>query len=73
MGYSKLVRQKQLQKALLLFLLAVIDYKRSNTSLYSTKSWSRIGSLRQFRWFALSISLAYTSDILLTRKSWNWG
>jgi len=45
MGYSELVRQKQLRKALLqLFLLAVIDYdqKRSVTSLYSTKSWSRI-------------------------------
>jgi len=40
-GYSKLVRQQQLRKALLqLFLLAVIDYdyKRSDTSLYSTKS-----------------------------------
>ena len=34
-------------------LLAVIDYKRSGTSLSSTKICSRIGSLRQFRWFAL--------------------
>jgi len=39
-----------------LFLPAVIDYdyKRSDTSLYSTKCWSRKGSLRQFRWFALT-------------------
>jgi len=39
-GYSKLVRQKQLRTALLqLFLPAVIDdYKRSDTSFYSTKS-----------------------------------
>jgi len=38
-GYSKLVRQKQLRKALLqLFLFAVIDYKMSDTSLYSTRS-----------------------------------
>jgi len=29
------------------------DYKRSDTSLCSTKSWSRIGSLRKCRWFAL--------------------
>ena len=35
------------------FYLRVIDHKRSATSLYSTKSWSRINSLRQFRWFAL--------------------
>jgi len=51
-----LVRQKQLRKALRqLFLFVVIDYdyKRSNTSLRSTKSQSRIGSLRQIRWFAL--------------------
>ena len=57
MGYSKLVRQKQLRKALLqLFFLAAIDYdyKRSDTSLCSTISWNRIGSLRQFRWFALT-------------------
>jgi len=48
------VRWKQLRKALLeLFLLVVIDCKRSDTSLFSTKSWSRIGSLRQFRWFPL--------------------
>jgi len=53
-GYSKLARQKQQRKALLqLFLLAVIDYKRSGTSLYSTKSWSRTDFLRQFRWFEL--------------------
>jgi len=39
-GYSKLVRQKQLRKALLqLFLPAFIDdYKRSDTSFYSAKS-----------------------------------
>jgi len=55
MGYSKLVRQKQLQKALLqLFLPTVIDdYKRSDTSFHSTKSWSRKGPMREFRWFAL--------------------
>jgi len=49
-----LVRQQQLRKTLLqLFLPAVIDdYKRSDASFYSTKSWSRMGSLRQFRWFA---------------------
>ena len=35
------------------FYLRVIDYKRTDTSLYSTKSWSWIRSLRQFRWFAL--------------------
>ena len=34
---------------------------------------SRIGSLRQFRLFALEYFLAYTSDILLTWKLWNWG
>jgi len=69
------VRQKQLRKALLqLFLPVVIDdYKRSDASSYSTESWSRMGSLRQFRWFALSISLACTSNIFLTCKLWNWG
>ena len=35
------------------FYLQVIDYKRTDTSFYSTKSWSRIRSLGQFRWFAL--------------------
>ena len=55
MGYSKLVRHKQVGKALFqLFLPAVIDdYKRSDRSSYSTKSWGRMSSLRQFRWFAL--------------------
>jgi len=33
-GYSKLVRQKQLRKALLLVLLSVSDYKRVYTTLY---------------------------------------
>ena len=69
-GYSKLVRQNQLRKASLqLFLLAVIDYdqKRPDTSLYSTKSWSRISSLRyNFVDLHWSIFLAYTSNILLT-------
>jgi len=40
-GYSKLVRQQQLRKALLqLFLLAVIDYgyKRSDTSFVRLKA-----------------------------------
>jgi len=32
--YSKLVRQKQLRKALLLVLLSVSDYKHLDTSLY---------------------------------------
>jgi len=32
--YSKLVRQKQLRKALLLVLLSVSDCKRLDTSLY---------------------------------------
>ena len=47
--------QKQLRKALLqLFLPTVIDdYKRSDTSFHSTRSWSRKGSLRQFFWLAL--------------------
>ena len=55
MGYTKLVRQKPLRKALLqLFLPGVIDdYKRSDTSFYSIKRWSRMGSLRQLRWFAV--------------------
>jgi len=49
------VRQKQLRKGLLQLFLPVFidDYKRSDTSLYSTKSWSRMGSLRQLRWFTL--------------------
>ena len=34
MTYSKLVRQKQLRKALLLVLLSVSDYKHLDTSLY---------------------------------------
>ena len=35
MGYNKLVRQKQLLKALLLvFTIVVSDYKRLDTSLY---------------------------------------
>ena len=34
MGYSKLVRQKQLRKALLLVLLSVNDYVRVYTSLF---------------------------------------
>jgi len=34
-------------------LLVVIDYRRSDTSLYWTKSCSGIGSLRQVRWFVL--------------------
>jgi len=37
MGYNKLVRQKQLLKALLLvFTIVVSDYKRLDTSLYFT-------------------------------------
>jgi len=37
-----------------LFVPGVIDdYKRSDTNFYSTKTWSRMGSLKQFRWFAL--------------------
>jgi len=32
--YSKLVRQKQLRKALLLVLLSVSDYKHLDASLY---------------------------------------
>jgi len=48
------IQQAGAPKIFQLFLPAVIDdYKRSDTSFYSNKSWSRIGSLRQFRWFAL--------------------
>jgi len=34
MGYSKLVRQKRLRKALIPVLLLVIDYKRVHTGVY---------------------------------------
>jgi len=52
------------------FYLWVIDYKRSDTSLYSTKSWSRISSLRQFHWFALKyfIGLYFKYSINLRTK-----
>jgi len=67
MGYGKLVRQNQLQKALLqLVLHAVIDYTRSDASFYSTKTWSRIGPWGSFVDLHWSISLAYTSNILLS-------
>jgi len=33
-GYSKLVSQKRLRKALILVLLSVIDYKRVYTRVY---------------------------------------
>ena len=72
----RLVRHKQLQKALLqLFLLAVNDhdYKRLDTSLCSTKSWSRIGSLWKFRWFALKYFFGLSFKYFISQKTLELG
>ena len=51
------------------------DYKRSDTSFYSTKSWSRMGSLRQFRWFALKyffgLYLKYFLHLQTLESGWH--
>ena len=54
-----------------MFLPAFIDYdyKRSDKSFYSTKSLSRIGSLREFRWFALKYLFGLYPNIL---ENWEW-
>jgi len=45
------------------------DYKRSDASLCSTKSWNRRGSSRQFRWFALK----HLFGLGEVRDQWNTG
>jgi len=55
------------------FYLRVIDYTRSDTSLYSTESWSRICSLRQFRWLALKYFFGLYFKYFINWKLWNWG
>ena len=55
-------------------LHAVIDdYKRSDTIFHSTKSWSRMGSLRQFRWFALKYSFGLYFKCFINLKTLELG
>ena len=55
------------------FYLWVIDYKRLDTSLYLTKRWSRMGSLRQFRWFVLKCFFGLYSKYFINLKSLQLG
>ena len=55
------------------FYLRVIDYKRSHTSLYSIKSWIRIGTLRQCHWFALKYFLGLYFKYFINLKSLELG
>jgi len=51
------------------------NYRRSDTSLYSTKSWRRIGSWRQCRWFALKYFFGLYFKYLINLKTlefWWW-
>jgi len=53
--------------------LRVIVYKRSDTSLYSTKRWSRISSLREFRWFALKYFFGLYFKYFINLKTFRLG
>jgi len=63
-GYSKLVRQKQLRKTLLQLFFS---------GLYLSNSWSRIGSLRQFRLFPLKYLFGLNFKYFINLKTLELG